>query len=200
MNCTSLAEVTFGSSVGWLGNRCFANCTSLKVVDMSNTEISATGNFIFENCTGLETAILSDWYYDLGMNAFDGCTSLTGSIEIPYVWWYGGFFRGCVSIDEVHIYDMDMFENCYYDGDEWLDCVNGNFEGMTSRTKIYFHNYSYEDLGDIYFYDEDPYCFPMLNSEARVFDCDGNEVFYDGVECIVTKVVSPDGEVLWEYE
>jgi hypothetical protein len=47
-------------------------------------------------------------------------------------------------------------------------------------------------------YEGDMYSFPMLNSEARVFDCDGNELIYDGKECCVTKVVDPEGNTIWE--
>jgi hypothetical protein len=69
---------------------------------------------------------------------------------------------------------------------------------MTSHTKIFFDALTYEDLGGYGFFDEDPGCFPMLNSEARVFDCDGNEIIYDGENCIVLKVVDPEGNTIWE--
>ena len=200
MNCTSLESVTFGGGLGWLGRSSFENCTSLKVADMSNTGIGATARNTFKNCTSLETVYLSPYYYDIGYCDFEGCVSLK-TITFPYCWFYGGTLKGCVGLEEVHITEFDFFENYGYDGENWYSGMGwGNFDGLTSSTKIIFDEYNWEDLMWIF---EDMYgdlaeTFPFINCEARAFDCDGNEFIYDGEECVVLKVVSPDGEVLWE--
>ncbi len=64
--CTSLEEVTIGDDMGGLGSYAFLNCTALKTVRI--------GDGIIENQDGYE---YNTGLYQIGDNAFSGCTNLT---------------------------------------------------------------------------------------------------------------------------
>ncbi len=56
----------------------FYGCTSLKKVDLSQTEITEIGGRSFYNCTSLETISLPKTLTQIGRYAFYGCTALKG--------------------------------------------------------------------------------------------------------------------------
>ena len=200
MNCTSLESVTFGSSMGSIGTRVFENCTSLKSVNLSECSMWEIGQYAFKNCTGLEYADIG-YAYDIYENAFEGCTKLSQVDGVGYCWFYGGFFKGCTGIKELHITGwVDEFDNYNPELQDAID--GGNFHGWTAEQSIYFDYATWEELFyDSYgFIDEDEWCFPFAGCAARAFDCDGNELIYDVDAMVVVQVVSPDGEILWEFE
>ena len=119
-NCTALESVTFGKSLTDLGYYAFENCVSLKEADMSQTNLWALGDYVFKNCTSLESVSLpmDTGYFDFGCDTFVGCINLSGSIDVPYGWMYGGVFKGCTKITEVHIVDgMGEYDNWNYDSE-----------------------------------------------------------------------------------
>ncbi len=191
-NCTSLASVGFGGGLNDLGMNSFENCTSLTEVDLSESDVWALGNEVFKNCTALRTLVLGADCYDLGSNTFEGCSALEGSITLPYCWLYGGFFKGCTSISEVHIGSWDWFENYGSDGE-----ITGNFDGWTSAQKVIFDENSYDELIDSFFTDSVDDNL-MVGSAARVFDCDGNEIIYEANTGILIRVVDADGATIYE--
>ena len=191
-NCTSLASVGFGSGLNDLGMNSFENCTSLTEVDLSGSDVWALGNEVFKNCTALETLVLGSDCYDLGCNTFEGCAAIKGSVTLPYCWLYGGFFKGCTGISEVHISGWDWFESYGSDGE-----VAGNFDGWTASQKVIFDESSYEDLVDDFFSDSVGDNL-MVGSAARVFDCDGNEIIYEAGTGILVRVVDADGNTVYE--
>jgi hypothetical protein len=74
--------------------------------------------------------------------------------------------------------------------------------GWTEEQTIYFDEMYFEDLFDyFYVYDEVWYYdyFPFIDCAAVVYDCEGNQLIYDAEARIFTQVISPDGEVLYEY-
>lgn len=201
MNCTALESVTLNESIYSFGTHAFENCTSLKEIDMSECwDLWEISQYAFRNCTSLETVIFSESSYDIYEDAFAGCTALKGEIHMPYVWFYGGFFKGCTGIEALYIYGFDGIDN--YDPVDG-DWDNGNFAGWTSEQTIYFVEMDWETLLYDYFYiDDDRWYydyFPFIDCAAVVYDCDGNQLIYDAEAHIFTQVVTPDGEVLYEY-
>ena len=201
MNCTSLESVILNEYLYTLGTHAFENCTSLTEIDMSGCyDMWEISQYAFRNCTALETVIFSESSYDIYEDAFAGCTALKGEIHMPYVWFYGGFFKGCTGIEALYIYGFDGIDN--YDPVDG-DWDNGNFAGWTSEQTIYFVEMDWETLFYDYFYiDDDRWYyeyFPFIDCAAVVYDCDGNQLIYDAEAHIFTQVVTPDGEVLYEY-
>ncbi len=78
---TSLKAVYY-DGFGGIGNRAFANCTSLEIVQLWG-ELEAIGEYAFYGCTGLDEISIPDPVTDIGRSAFSGCTGLE-TIYIPY--------------------------------------------------------------------------------------------------------------------
>lgn len=65
--CVNLSEIRSGA---------FTDCTLLKSIDLSNTEISSVTSGLFENCTALSEVNLPDTAYEIQEAAFAECSSL----------------------------------------------------------------------------------------------------------------------------
>lgn len=104
-------------------SECFAGCTSLKTIDLSNiTLLSGINGYQrggFENCTSLVNVILNKELTAIGYNAFNNCTSLV-NIDIPntVTTIYQTAFYNCLNLVSVgnlsnvtKIYS-DAFKNC----------------------------------------------------------------------------------------
>lgn len=97
-NCKNLKDVTFGSSIAFIGGRAFsntaiteisiggdycevfesafANCPSLKRVNF-NDGVGAINEYIFANCPSLERVYISKTVEYIAENAFNGCQNVT---------------------------------------------------------------------------------------------------------------------------
>lgn len=106
------------SSVAFIGDRAFENCSNLEKV-IFNENISVIKERVFHNCSALKDITLPSTLTELGEETFDGCSSLT-YLEIPK----GvpalniGLFRDCIALKSVklnegleYIYSY-AFENC----------------------------------------------------------------------------------------
>ena len=91
VNCTGLTSVIIGSGVTSIGDRVFSYCDSLTniIVNSNNTTYDSRNNCnaIIETSTntliqGCKNTIIQNTVTSIGINAFNGCTSLT-SITIP---------------------------------------------------------------------------------------------------------------------
>ena len=79
MQCRSLASVTFGSAIHYVGTSCFDGCTSLTTIEMPSVFFIGTNTF--RGCTSLESVDLHSQTF-ISPEAFDGCTALA-SVTIP---------------------------------------------------------------------------------------------------------------------
>ncbi len=105
-NCTSLSEVMFeeGSQISVIGERAFLNCTSLKGFTITSSVVLIRDG-AFENCKGLESVSFEGGKraLEFGKGVFGGCTALT-TVNIPAnVSVIPGIFGGCTSLKEVKV-------------------------------------------------------------------------------------------------
>lgn len=115
----SITSVDFSkSSVGFIGDRAFENCSNLKKV-IFNEKVSVIKERVFHNCSALKDITLPSTLTELGGEAFEGCSSLT-HIEIPKGVQVldTGLFKDCTALTSVklneglkYIYSL-AFENC----------------------------------------------------------------------------------------
>lgn len=104
MDCVNLLNITLPESVNSIGRACFSgcdnlsniqmpvelyafdqvfyNCQGLKTIDIPEG-VTAIGIQCFGYCTNLESISFPKTLKEIGTNAFDYCTSLSGRIEIP---------------------------------------------------------------------------------------------------------------------
>ncbi len=100
-----LESVTVPLSVTRIGYYAFAQCTSLKDVDLPNTLRTITGG-IFEGCTALESIVIPDSVTYIGGYVFRNCTSLT-SVTVPSTLTDIGtkIFYGCSALESIVLPD-----------------------------------------------------------------------------------------------
>ena len=123
--CRSLASVYLPSANVIMGNRAFANCFALEIINLGNitTNIPAGA---FQNCknlvgdaaTGLNLTAMNATM-SVGFQAFSGCTSLTkvslppvNAVTIQYQ-----AFDGCTALEEINTGNVTSigyyaFQNC----------------------------------------------------------------------------------------
>ena len=78
---TAISELVIPDSVTVIEDGAFANCSSLKKIDMSES-IERIGGGAFNNCDLLETVELP-WNVTLGQGAFADCDTLDKKIYVP---------------------------------------------------------------------------------------------------------------------
>ena len=79
---TSITNIKLPKKLLSIGNGAFANCESLKIVDLGNSEIMTIDSYAFWGCSGLTSITISNSVTSIGSHAFFYCTSLT-SVTIP---------------------------------------------------------------------------------------------------------------------
>ena len=110
LNCTALKEVYFVSKeaqpidtakLSLIGNEAFYGCTSLELVDLSNTKTITLGNYCFVGCSKLKQIKDMTKIGTMNSYAFYGCTSLT-SVDLSGLHMSGSYvFAGCTNLSSV---------------------------------------------------------------------------------------------------
>ncbi len=77
-----IETVAMNANVLGVGDYAFANCASLKTVNMANANVAYLGNNAFAYCSKLATISLSSNLESIGKYAFAGCESLT-TLRVP---------------------------------------------------------------------------------------------------------------------
>ena len=102
---TRLLTITLPSSVDNIQSYAFAECSSLKEIEIPSKVGGNLGSYCFYQCTSLVKVKINQGVTKLSSNSFRGCTSLI-SIEIPdtIVGMGDACFYGCTSLAEVIMY------------------------------------------------------------------------------------------------
>ena len=116
--CKNLKEIKFGSKVSYLYDAMFEGCSSLQVLDLSKTTITALGGRMFVNCTNLQSVLLPQTCTSIGQYAFQNCKSLE-EIDLVNAKTLGNYiFMGCTNLKTVIVSDKTLtlpdyaFANC----------------------------------------------------------------------------------------
>lgn len=117
--CEYLQNVTFPSSLEYLGGDAFIYCGKLKSADLSRTKLKHINKETFHMCEGIESVKLPDTLETIGEHAFDYNKSLK-EITIPdsVTHIYKFAFSECYSLEKVTFgsslenIDKGAFENC----------------------------------------------------------------------------------------
>ena len=97
----SFDELQYFTSLTFIGNYAFYNCSSLTSIEIPNS-VTSIGNYAFENCNSLTSIGIPNSVTSIGEGAFGICSSLI-SIEIPDATTFiGGWaFSGCSSLEQI---------------------------------------------------------------------------------------------------
>lgn len=76
-NATNLESITFHENLTALQSNTFQNCTSLKNVDLSQTNIGYVGSSAFDGCSAVETVSLPASVGHIDSKAFGGCEKIS---------------------------------------------------------------------------------------------------------------------------
>lgn len=74
--CHTVKETSIPSSVTWIGNYAFYNCTNLTSIELPSG-VTLLGSAAFDGCTNLSSIILPSNLSYIGKDAFLRCTGLT---------------------------------------------------------------------------------------------------------------------------
>ena len=134
--CDKLLSIYMGKNIKSIGNKAFYKCSSLKNYYFSNCEL---GSYVFAYCTSLIsgdikgnipagtfygcTSIesLSPKYRSIGKKAYEGCSSIKGTVEIVGSTYdviiYESAFADCIGITKVSLkanvkMELDAFAGC----------------------------------------------------------------------------------------
>ncbi len=101
--CSSMTDVTIPNSVTYIGLGAFAECSSLTSITIPNGVTSIEYN-TFGGCSSLQSVVIPDSVTIIKHLAFNGCSSLQ-SVTIPAsvesIWEFA--FSGCSQLTEVNI-------------------------------------------------------------------------------------------------
>ena len=120
-------DFTMATDLMAIGHTAFYGCSSLKALDLSNTQIEEIESSTFRGCSSLESVVLPVSVIAIGDLAFEGCLSLAsveGTVNVQYVGAY--VFDNCTSLENVYIPVGVAFDDADYveDSTEIID-VNG---------------------------------------------------------------------------
>ena len=138
MCCTSLTSITIPNSVTSIGDSAFVNCSGLEslAVAKGNPQYHSEGNCIIKTDTktlvlGCKNSTIPDSVTNIGLHAFEFCTSLT-SITIP---------NSVTAIRDSAFNQCTSLENVYYTGtaEQWKKInINYHNNSLTSATIYYY--------------------------------------------------------------
>ena len=119
---SSVTRVTLPQSVTFIGERAFAECTSLTAFAFPEV-IEDMGGDVFNGCTSLETVTMPSTMYYIPDRTFFGCSALhSGSMWMPNGVLSIGeeAFLGCASMTAMHIRDCTSIveDRAFADCDE----------------------------------------------------------------------------------
>lgn len=133
-DCEKLCDETFDfTSYGfsYLADFSFANCSSLRNLDLSNSTFEKVGDGAFLGCSSLRTIKLPLTVRTIGVSAFEGCISLESFVcndNISEI--QNKAFKNCKSFSEFIIpKELSSFNESAFDGCENLKAFgisNGN--------------------------------------------------------------------------
>lgn len=87
-----------------IAHSCFASCTALYEVDLSQTAIKELPNNCFSGCTELFTVVLPQTLETIEWQAFVGCSNLSEILLPERLRAIGGAaFAGCTSLGEINL-------------------------------------------------------------------------------------------------
>ena len=105
---TKVKKIVIPRSIKVIGDRAFANCTSLEEVEFADgIVLQDLGNKVFSGCISLKSATLPDGLTTLPSYTFDGCTSLE-TVNLPdSITAIGASssyaFRNCTSLKTIEL-------------------------------------------------------------------------------------------------
>lgn len=169
-NCTSLAEITLGSAVTYLGassfegcsslvdfnipdgvtsinDKTFYNCTSLAKFPSGNN-LTTIGTYAFEGCTGLTSIVIPECVSSIGSGAFLGCSGLTSVVISEGVTSIGSTsFAYCSNLKTISVpktvtsIEASAFMSCT--GEIFIDC---DIKGASSCYRSPFYEAKFTDI------------------------------------------------------
>lgn len=133
--CSSLSELYISIPVG---NRAFANCTGLTVVNIEGTNgIIPAGSDIFSNCNNLSSIYVPDNYYDSYISA-DGWSEYSSIMlkTIPKISFSNGLVYGSIkSIDSTYTTELSINKNDVISVD-LINCENVGLQTFYSNQQL----------------------------------------------------------------
>lgn len=159
--CEKLESVTGRFEGDFLGDRTFADCTSL--VAAPDLYVKRFGFEIFRNCRSLKQIHLKTGLTSIGDYAFSGCSSLE-DIYIPDTVTYLGahIFEDCVKLETIHLppnlkeipsaflKNCALLRKCFLP-DTLVKICDSAFEGCRSLSRPWIPN-SLKEIGTRAFY------------------------------------------------
>lgn len=122
--CSALTSVTFSENLGFLGDECFAECSSLRTPIVFPSSIAFVGDAVFRGCSSLPSVDMSKYipfkYVDCTSMYpvdFEGCSNLVSICLYDSLKCISSF-AGCSSLTDIKIPEGVMaitpwaFENC----------------------------------------------------------------------------------------
>ena len=133
--CSSLSELHISIPVG---NRAFANCTGLTVVNIENTNgIIPAGSDIFSNCNNLSLIYVPDNYYESYISA-DGWSEYSSLMfkSIPKIAFSNGLVYGSIkSIDSTYTTTLNINKDDVISVD-LINCENVGLKTFYSNQQL----------------------------------------------------------------
>lgn len=132
-NCKSIKTVNIGKNLEALGIQCFNGCSSLTTVTFADSsKLNTVGSYAFSGCTALSTIKLPAGTKQIDDCAFISCTSLN-TFEIPET----------VETLGLNIFNSSNISSLVFGGtsDEWEDVENSNNYSnipLTCKYKVSF--------------------------------------------------------------
>ena len=117
---TDITEIKLPSTINFIGEGCFYNCTKLKVISIINTNITIIEDYTFSNCYSLTNLFLPNILVSIGKYAFSS-TSFPVLKPFPHSLKFigeGAFFN-CTTLlslnfsnTQIKVFPNNVFRKC----------------------------------------------------------------------------------------